>query len=90
MILATTQIEDLDQFVKIFGTTGADKRKLHGSKGALIFRDPSEDDRVWALFDWDEQGWQSFVSDPEVPPIMREAGHKGKPVTAEFAGRCDA
>ena len=26
----------------------------------------------------------------EVPPIMREAGHKGKPVTAAFAGRCDA
>ena len=28
------------------------------------------------VFDWDEQGWQSFVSDPDVPPIMKEAGHK--------------
>lgn len=42
------------------------------------------------LFDWDEEGRQSFVTDPEVPPIMREAGHEGKPVSAAFAGRFDA
>jgi hypothetical protein len=24
-------------------------------------------------------GWQSFVSDPEVPAIMQEAGHQGSP-----------
>jgi len=90
MLLATTQVEDFDRFMEIFSTTGAAKRKQHGSKDALVFRDPSEDDRVWVVFDWDEQGWQSFVSDPEVPPIMKEAGHKGKPQAAEFAGRCDA
>jgi hypothetical protein len=28
---------------------------------------------VWALFDWDEQGWASFVADPDVPPILQEA-----------------
>ena len=33
-------------------------------KGATVFRDPTEEDRVWALFDWDEAGWESFVSDP--------------------------
>jgi hypothetical protein len=42
------------------------------------------------VFDWDEQGWQSFVSDPEVPAIMKEAGHKSKPVAAQFAGECHA
>ena len=78
MLLATTQVEDFDRFLEIFSTTGAEKRKEHGSKSALIFRDPSEDDRVWVVFDWDEQGWQSFVSDPEVPPIMKEAGHKSR------------
>jgi hypothetical protein len=36
---------------------------------------------------WDAAGWQSFVSDPEVPPIMQEAGHKGRPQAAELAGR---
>jgi hypothetical protein len=90
MILATTQVEDFDRFLEIFSTKGAEKRSEHGSKGALVFRDPSEDDRVWVLFDWDEEGWQRFVTDPAVPPIMREAGHKGKPVTAAFGGRCDA
>jgi hypothetical protein len=49
---------------------GAEKRKKHGSKGALVFRDPNQSDRVWVVFDWDQQGWQRFVSDPDVPPVM--------------------
>ena len=44
---------------------GAEKRQEHGSKGALIFRDPSEEDRVWVVFDWDEQGWQSSCPTPQ-------------------------
>ncbi len=90
MLLATTQVEDFDRFIEVFSTTGADKRREHGSKGVLVFRDPSEEDRVWALFDWDLDGWQNFVSDPEVPPIIRAAGHKGKPQVAEFASECYA
>ncbi len=90
MLLATTQVEDFDRFLKVFSTTGAEKRKQHGSKRALVFRDPSEDDRVWVVFDWDEQGWQSFVSDPEVPAIMQKAGHKGRPAAAQFAGQYEA
>jgi hypothetical protein len=90
MLLATTQVEDFDRFLDVFSNAGADKRKEHGSEGALIFRDPNESDRVWVVFDWNEAGWQSFVSDPTVPPIMKEAGHKSRPVAAEFAGRCDA
>ena len=35
--------------------------------------------QVWVLFDCDEEGWQSFVSDSEVPPIMQEAGQKVGP-----------
>ena len=87
MILVTTRVEDFDRFLKIFSTKGAEKRKQHGSKGAMVFRDPAEADKVWVIFDWDEKGWQSFVSDPEVPPIMHEAGHKGRPQTAAFAGQ---
>ena len=90
MILATTTVEDFDRFASIFSTKGADKRREHGSKGALVFRDPNEADRVWVIFDWDEEGWQSFVSDPDVPPIMQEAGHKGRPQTAAPGGRYDA
>jgi hypothetical protein len=90
MLLATTQVEDLDRFLEIFSTKGLEKRKQHGSKGAVVFRDPLEADRVWAVFDWDDQGWQSFVSDPDVPPIIKEAGHKGPPQAAQLAGRYDA
>jgi hypothetical protein len=90
MILATTKVDEFDRFMEIFSTKGADKRRQHGSKGAQVFRDPNEGDRVWVLFDWDEEGWQSFASDPEVPPIMQQAGHKGRPQTAAPGGSCDA
>src|ERR1051325_9463256 len=90
MLLATTQVEDVDRFMEIFTTTGAAKRKEHGSKGAVVFSDPSEDDRVWVIFDWDGEGWQSFVSDPDVPPILAAAGHRGKPQAAGLAGTYDA
>ena len=79
MILATTTVEDFDRFLNIFSTKGAEKRKQHGSKGASVFRDPNEDDRVWVLFDWDEEGFQNFLTDPEVPAIIKEAGHKVGP-----------
>jgi hypothetical protein len=90
MILATTQVEDFDRFLEIFGTKGAVKRKEHGSKGATVFRDPNEDDRVWVLFDWDADGWQAFVTDPDVPAILQEAGHKGRPQAGELGGQYDA
>jgi hypothetical protein len=45
-----------------------------------------EPDRVWVIFDWDEQGFKNFLSDPEVPAIIKEAGHVGKPQPATFGG----
>ena len=86
MILATTSVEDVDRFLEVFGTKGADKRALHGSKGSIVFRDPTEENRMWVLFEWDEQGWAAFVSDPEVPPILKEAGHLSKPQSATYLG----
>jgi quinol monooxygenase YgiN len=90
MLLATTTVEDVDRFLEVFSTKGAEKRKEHGSKGATVFRDPNQDDRVWVIFDWDADGWQSFVSDPEVPPIIKAAGHKDKPQAAMLSGRYEA
>jgi len=55
-----------------------------------VFRDPSEPDRVWAIFDWDAEGWKNFVSDPEVPAILQEAGHVGKPQAALLLGHYEA
>ena len=90
MLLATTTVEDVDRFLEVFSTKGAEKRKEHGSKGATVFRDPNQDDRVWVIFDWNPEGWQSFVSDPEVPPIMQRAGHKSRAQAAELVKRCEA
>ena len=90
MFLATTTVEDYDRFLSVFSTTGAEKRREHGSTGAQVFRDPNESDRVWVLFDWDADGWQSFVGDPEVPPILKDAGHKSRPQVAEPGGRYDS
>jgi hypothetical protein len=90
MILATTKVDDFDRFLKVFTTKGAEKRKQHGSKGCTVFRDPTEDNRVWVIFDWDEKGWQSFASDPEVPPIMKEAGHQGRPQLGKLGGQYGA
>jgi hypothetical protein len=86
MILATTQVKDLDQFLSVFGTAGADKRSSHGSKGATVYRDPLEENRVWVLFDWDNEGWTAFATDPETPGIMQQAGHLGKPSLGQYVG----
>ena len=89
-LLATTTVEDFDRFKDAFSTKGAEKRQQHGSKGALVFRDPNQDDRVWVIFDWDAEGWKRFASDPEVPPILKEAGHEGRPQVAELSGSYEA
>jgi quinol monooxygenase YgiN len=90
MMLATTKVEDFDRFLKVFSTKGAEKRKQHGSKGATVFRDPMEADRVWVIFDWDVEGFKNFLSDPAVPAIIQEAGHVGKPQAAMLGGRYSA
>ena len=77
MVLATAKVEDFDRFWNTFSTKGAEKREQHGSKGAQVFRDPNDADRMWVVFDWDEAGWKSFTSDPDVPGIFQEAGFMG-------------
>lgn len=90
MLLATTTVADFDRFSDIFSTKGAEKRKQHGSKGALVFRDPNEEARVWVIFDWDLDGWKSFATDPDVPGIMQEAGHQGPPQVPALAAAYEA
>ena len=46
MILATTTVEDVDRFLEIFSTKGAEKRSTR-IQGRAVFRDPNEADRVW-------------------------------------------
>jgi hypothetical protein len=90
MILSTVSVADFDRFWEIFSTKGAEKRKQHGSKGSLVFRDPNDDNRVWVLFDWDEEGYKNLMSDPEMPAVFREAGLEGRPQTAELVRQHEA
>jgi hypothetical protein len=90
MVLATAKIEDFDRFWNTFSTKGAEKRRERGCKGSHVFRDPNEADRVWVLFDWDEDGYQAVLSDPEMPAIFQEAGVEGKPQAAQLARQHDA
>ena len=90
MVLSTVKIEDFDRFWNTFSTKGAEKRKQHGCKGSHVFRDPNDDGRVWVVFDWDEEGYKTFFSDPEVPAIFQEAGLQGRPEMAELARQHDA
>ena len=90
MVLATAKIEDFESFWSVFSTRGAEKRKQHGSKGAQVLRDPNDADRIWVVFNWDEEGWQSFISDPEVPPIFQAAGMDGRPKAAELLRQHDS
>src|SRR2546423_8968662 len=75
MILATTTVGNVDRFLDVFGKKGAAKRALHGSKGSTVLRDPTVENRVWALFEWDEAAWAEFVSAPAGPPIAMDTGH---------------
>jgi hypothetical protein len=90
MILSTVKVEDFDRFWNTFSTKGAEKRKQHGSKGSHVFRDPNDGDRLLVVFDWDEEGYKSLMSDPEVPAIFQEAGLQGRPEMAEPVGEHDA
>ena len=84
MVLATAKVDDFEHFWATFSTRGAEKRGEHGSKGASVFRDPNDGDRLWVVFDWDAEGWQSFIADPDTPAIFQAAGMDGRPKAAEF------
>ena len=90
MKLSTVRVEDFDRFWNTFSTKGAEKRKEHGSQGARVFRDPNDGDRLWVIFDMDDEGYESLMSDPEMPSIFQEAGLQGRPQAAESVGETDS
>jgi hypothetical protein len=90
MILSTVKVEDFDRFWNTFTTKGAEKRKQLGSNGSHVFRDPTDDHRMWVVFDWDEEGYKNLMSDPDMPAIFQEAGLAGRPEMAEPVGEHDA
>jgi hypothetical protein len=90
MVLSTVKVEDFDRFWNTFSTKGSEKRKQHGSKGSRVYRDPNDDNRVWVLFDWDEEGYKELLADPEMPAIFEEGGLQGRPQAAELVREHEA
>ncbi|MBA2545941.1 MAG: hypothetical protein H0V15_03590 [Solirubrobacterales bacterium] len=90
MILSTVKVADFDRFFETFSTKGAEKRKEHGFKGARVFRDPDDANRVWIVFDADEEAYKALLADPEMPAIFEQAGLEGRPQTVELAGETDS
>jgi hypothetical protein len=59
-----------------------------GEESLILATTTVEDfDRFLNIF---STGFQNFLSDPEVPPIIQEAGHKGRPQPAAFGGQYDS
>lgn len=90
MVLSTVKVEDFDRFLATFSTKGAEKRKQHGSSGSRVFRDPTDESRVWVVFDMDDADYEGLLSDPEMPAIFQEAGLQGRPEHAELVKELDA
>ena len=91
MILATAKISgDFDQFWSTFTTKGAELRKQHGSKGAQVYRDPNDAQRLWAVFDWSEDEFREYTSSDEAKGVFEEGGVEGLPQTAESVGETDS
>ena len=59
--------------------------KAAREQGYDVFRDPNEDDRVWVVFDLDEEGYRNLMSDPDMPAIFQEGGLPAAPQAAELA-----
>ncbi|MDT0302620.1 hypothetical protein [Streptomonospora wellingtoniae] len=90
MIVTVARVTDPERFLEVFETTGAEKRREHGCRGARAYFDPDDAHRVWSLFDWDPQDYEEFLADPEVPAIAQELGIQEPPVHAVAATELDA
>lgn len=86
-VMASIRVEDFDQFLSVFTTSGIDVRRKHGSRGARLFRNTEDPATLTILFDWDPDGFRSFLASAEGQDVMREAGLQGPPeaVFLEYA-----
>jgi heme-degrading monooxygenase HmoA len=79
-VLGNVRIEQLERFVGVFSTAGAEARRRHGSRGAQLFRVAGEEGRVVVLFEWEsEEAFEAFRNDPSVKETMRSSGTVGPP-----------
>ena len=79
-ILGNVKIEQLEKFIGVFATAGAEARGRHGNRGTQLFRVAGEEDRVMVLFEWEsEEAFEAFRNDPWVRETMKSSGTVGPP-----------
>ncbi|MFF0988707.1 antibiotic biosynthesis monooxygenase [Kocuria nitroreducens] len=90
MIVTIAKVADFDQFLRTFSTIGVEKRKEHGCRGARVFRDPDDHNRVWVFFDWKIEDYERFLADPEIPAIAQELALSEPPVRIDAFAQYDS
>lgn len=79
-VLGNVEIEDLQRFVGVFSTAGAEARGRHGNRGTQLYRVEGEGNRVVVLFEWESaEAFEGFLNDPTVRETMRSSGTVGPP-----------
>ena len=77
--IAHLRIADWDQFIETFSGKGKAKRAEHGSRGVTVHRSSDDPLQLVNVFDWDREGVEAFMADPEAREIMAAAGLQGPP-----------
>lgn len=77
--IARVRIEDYDRFIETFAGRGKEKRAEHGCRGVHVHRSLDDPGELVNVFDWDREGVEAFMADPETPEIMSAAGLQGPP-----------
>ena len=77
--IARVKITELDEFLETFSGRGLEKRREHGCRGVLVHQSVEDPTEMINVFDWDREGFEAFMADPEVPGIMEAAGLQKRP-----------
>jgi quinol monooxygenase YgiN len=77
--IARVKITELDEFLETFAGRGLEKRREHGCRGVLVHQSVDDPTEMINVFDWDREGVEAFMGDPDVPEIMQAAGLQKRP-----------
>jgi heme-degrading monooxygenase HmoA len=78
-IVSRVTVKDFDRFIEVFSTRGKAKRAEHGSRGVRLYRSAEDPTQLVNVFDWDREGAEAFMADPESADIMKAAGLEAPP-----------
>jgi quinol monooxygenase YgiN len=79
-VLGEVAIGDLQTFLAVFTTAGAEARKRHGCQGADVYAVEGDESQVRVLLTWESrEAFDGFAGDASVRETMRSGGMQGPP-----------